>query len=69
MEISKNKDTDNNLKKPFPWLDFNKELALSHGGSRFVIAFDPSYINKSGKKNTRCGLVLVWLCRTGKMGP
>jgi len=38
------------FEKPFPWLDFNKELALSHGGSRFVIAFDPSYINKSGKK-------------------
>ena len=38
------------FEKPFPWLDFNTELALSHGGSRFVIAFDPSYINKSGKK-------------------
>jgi len=38
------------FEKPFPWLDFNKELTLSHGGSRFVIAFDPSYINKSGKK-------------------
>ena len=41
--------------KPFPWLDFNKELALSHGGSRFVIAFDPSYINKSGKKTPGLG--------------
>jgi hypothetical protein len=43
------------FEKPFPWLDFNKELALSHGGSRFVIAFDPSYINKSGKKTPGLG--------------
>jgi hypothetical protein len=39
----------------FNFLEFNKELALSHGGSRFVIAFDPSYINKSGKKTPGLG--------------
>lgn len=38
------------FEKPFPWLDFNKELTLSQGSGRFVIAFDPSYISKSGKK-------------------
>jgi hypothetical protein len=43
------------FEKPFPFLDFNKELALSHGGNRFVIAFDPSYINKSGKKTPGLG--------------
>jgi hypothetical protein len=43
------------FEKPFPWLDFNKELTLAHGGSRFVIAFDPSYINKSGKKTPGLG--------------
>jgi hypothetical protein len=43
------------FEKPFPWLDFNKELTLSHGGKRFVIAFDPSYINKSGKKTPGVG--------------
>jgi len=43
------------FEKPFPWLDFNKELTLSHGGRRFVIAFDPSYINKSGKKTPGVG--------------
>ncbi len=41
--------------KPFAFLEFNKELALSYGGKRFVIAFDPSYINKSGKKTPRLG--------------
>ncbi len=43
------------FEKPFPFLDFNKELTLSHGGKRFVIAFDPSYINKSGKKTPGVG--------------
>jgi len=43
------------FEKPFPFLDFNKELTLSHGGNRFVIAFDPSYINKSGKKTPGLG--------------
>lgn len=43
------------FEKPFPFLNFNKELALSCGGKRFVIAFDPSYINKSGKKTPGLG--------------
>ena len=43
------------FEKPFPFLDFNKELALSHGGKRFAIAFDPSYISKSGKKTPGLG--------------
>ena len=43
------------FEKPFDFLEFNKELALAHGGKRFVIAFDPSYINKSGKKTPGLG--------------
>jgi len=42
----------------FPFLDFNKELALSNGSGNFVIAFDPSYIKKSGKKTP--GLDKYW---------
>jgi len=34
------------FEKPFPFLDFNKELALSHGGNWFVIAFDPISISR-----------------------
>ena len=30
-------------------------MALSYGGNRFVIAFDPSYINKSGRKTPGLG--------------
>jgi len=43
------------FEKQFAFLEFNKELALSHGGQRFAIAFDPSYINKSGKKTPGLG--------------
>lgn len=37
------------FEKQFNFLDFNKELVLSSGGGKYSIAFDPSYINKSGK--------------------
>ena len=33
----------------FDWFFFNSSLVESHFGSRLAIAFDPSYINKSGK--------------------
>ena len=33
----------------FDWLSFNSSLVKSHFGSRLAIAFDPSYISKSGK--------------------
>lgn len=38
------------FEKQFDFLSFNKEITLSHGSGNFAIAFDPSYINKSGKK-------------------
>jgi hypothetical protein len=43
------------FEKPFDFLTFNKELTLSHGSGRYVIAFDPSYISKSGKKTPGVG--------------
>lgn len=46
------------FEKPFDFLTFNKELTLSHGGGRYAIAFDPSYINKSGKHTP--GLGYFW---------
>lgn len=38
------------FEKQFDFLSFNKEIILSHGSGNFAIAFDPSYISKSGKK-------------------
>jgi len=39
----------------FDFLGFNKELTLSQGSGRYAIAFDPSYISKSGKKTPGVG--------------
>ncbi len=43
------------FEKPFDFLTFFKGLTLSQGSSRYVIAFDPSYINKSGKHTSGAG--------------
>ena len=43
------------FEKPFDFLSFNKELTLSNGSGRYAIAFDPSYISKSGKKTPGTG--------------
>lgn len=43
------------FEKPFDFLAFNKELVLSNGSGRYVIAFDPSYIDKAGKKTKGLG--------------
>ena len=38
------------FEKQFDFLNFNKEITMNHGSGNFVIAFDPSYISKSGSK-------------------
>jgi hypothetical protein len=43
------------FEKPFDFLAFNKELTLSQGSGRYAIAFDPSYVAKSGKKTPGVG--------------
>jgi hypothetical protein len=43
------------FEKSFDFLTFNKELTLSQGSGRYAIAFDPSYISKSGKKTPGLG--------------
>ena len=43
------------FEKRFDFLTFNKELTLSQGSGRYAIAFDPSYVNKSGKKTPGVG--------------
>ena len=46
------------FEKQFDFLEFNKQLVLSSGGGKYAIAFDPSYINKSGKSTP--GLGYFW---------
>jgi hypothetical protein len=46
------------FEKQFDFLNFNKEITMTHGSGNFIIAFDPSYISKSGKKTY--GLDQFW---------
>lgn len=43
------------FEKSFDFLSFNKEPTLSQGSGRYAIAFDPSYVSKSGKKTPGVG--------------
>jgi len=43
------------FEKRFEFMDFNKNIVLEHGSAKRAIAFDPSYISKSGKKTFGLG--------------
>jgi hypothetical protein len=54
----------NKFEKAFDFLSFNKELVLEHCSKHLTIAFDPSYISKSGKSTP--GLGYFWSGCAGK---
>lgn len=54
----------NQFDKPFDFLCFNKELIAQHAGKHLTIAFDPSYVSKSGKYTS--GLGYFWSGVAGK---
>jgi len=54
----------NQFNKPFDFLDFNRELIAQNGGKHLTIAFDPSYISKSGKATS--GVGYYWSGVAGK---
>ena len=56
------------FEKPFDFPTFNKELTLSHGSGRYVIAFDPSYVNKSGKHTPGVGYFWSGVANRAKWG-
>lgn len=56
------------FEKPFDFMEFNKQLAISNGSGRFVIAFDPSYISKSGKLTPGVGRYWSGCAQTSKWG-
>jgi len=56
------------FEKPLDFLTFNKELTLSHGSGRYVIAFDPSYISKSGKHTPGAGYFWSGCANRAKWG-
>lgn len=52
----------------FDWLSFNVSLANSELGSRLAIAFDPSYISKSGKCTPYLGRFWSGCAKMAKRG-
>lgn len=56
------------FEKSFDFLTFNKELTLSQGSGRYAIAFDPSYISKSGKKTPGLGWYWSGVANQAKWG-
>ena len=56
------------FEKPFDFLSFNKEFTLSQGSGRYAIAFDPSYVSKSGKKTPGVGWYWSGVANRAKWG-
>jgi hypothetical protein len=46
------------FEKKFDFLSFNKELVKANGSGHYIIAVDPSFINKTGKKTP--GIAYYW---------
>jgi hypothetical protein len=45
----------NQMGKPFDWSGFNMNLIQQHCSDELILAFDPSYMPKSGKKTAHVG--------------
>ena len=45
----------NNMEKPFDWVEFNTQLILESCSKELILAYDPSYLSKSGKKTPNVG--------------
>ncbi|MFV0378137.1 MAG: transposase [Mangrovibacterium sp.] len=56
------------FEKPFDFMEMNKKLAFSYGSGRFAIAFDPSYIGKSGKLTPGLGRYWSGCAQASKWG-
>jgi len=56
------------FEKNFDFLNFNKELVLSEGSGNYAIAFDPSYISKSGKATYGLGKYWSGCAKQAKWG-
>jgi Transposase DDE domain len=56
------------FEKPFDFLSFNKNIVISYGSGDFTIAFDPSFIDKSGKKTPGLGVYWSGVAGRAKLG-
>jgi hypothetical protein len=53
------------FEQSFDFLSFNKELVRGHGSGNYIIAIDPSFISKAGKKTP--GLGYFWSGQAGQV--
>ena len=58
----------NQFQHKFDFLEFNKTSILEHGSGHFTIAFDPSYISKSGKETHGVGYYWSGVAGSSKWG-
>ena len=56
------------FEKAFDFLAFNTEFTLSQGSGNYAIAFDPSYVSKSGKKTPGVGWYWSGCANSAKWG-
>jgi hypothetical protein len=54
--------------KPFDFATFNRHLVCEHGGTELIIAFDPSYLPKSGKQTPGVGYFWSGCAQSVKWG-
>jgi len=45
----------NQMEKPFDWVGFNTELILENCSQELIMAYDPSFLSKSGKRTPYVG--------------
>ena len=58
----------NQFDQNFDFLEFNKHLVLDNGSGHYTIAFDPSYISKSGQKTYGVGYYWSGVSGSSKWG-
>ena len=58
----------NHMEQPFDWAGFNTELILVNCSQELIMAYDPSYLSKSGKKTPHIGRYWSGTAQTVKRG-
>jgi hypothetical protein len=56
------------FEKPFDFMEFNKDITSTYGSGSYLIAFDPSYIRKAGKKTPGTGKYWSGCAQASKWG-
>jgi len=58
----------NQMEQPFDWAGFNTQLVQANCSLELIMAYDPSYLSKSGKKTPHIGRFWSGTAQTVKRG-